>query len=236
MRKIIEFVLTLTMLLGFGLAVQALPEPQPDNIYIMVDANVLDGYGIFYLPVSVPFSDDESVLDITARWFGQHVTINGDFLTGFATPAAELAASDYAPFSGWMLTINNEMTMLGAAAEFPQHGDVIRWEFSLDFGVDIGFEGWDGTPPAFDRADKSELIRAYTAICPICAGVWRAHDAMNNLTATQEQVDEAIIGLLLCFCNDRYVLQNRLAIVGIVLLSLISGFAIFRFVRILAGM
>ncbi|MCL2195637.1 MAG: DUF4430 domain-containing protein [Oscillospiraceae bacterium] len=230
MRKIIAIVLTLCLLLGLGFAVQA-TDHYPMHVYIMVDANVLDE-GILYVPMAQFFSYGDSVLDITARWI--NATIAGDFLVGIG----DLQAGDHAAFSGWMLTINNEMSMLGAAAEFPQPGDVIRWEFSLDFGVDIGFEGWDGTPPAFARADKSELIRAASQdnTCPAVRD--DALAVLSNLTATQAQVDDVVecfsIGCV-CDSNGSCIWLNVLGISLLVLLSLVSGFAIFRFVRILGS-
>ena len=201
MRKIIVILLTLTMLLGFSaVAAQA---NEPAHIYIMVDANVL-GNGLWWAPQRVAFTPGENALEITMRELGASALVTGEFLFGISIDGEVLQAGDYAAFSGWMLTINNEMTMLGAANEFPQAGDVIRWEFSLDFGVDIGFEGWDGAPPAIDRADMSELIRAASMAC----SVWLANDALpvlNNLTATQEEVDAAIASFhdyqLGCACH-----------------------------------
>ncbi|MCL2530545.1 MAG: DUF4430 domain-containing protein [Oscillospiraceae bacterium] len=239
MRKIISIVLTLCLLLGLAFAVQATPESTTSYVYFMVDANVLDNATFFWTPRAVEFEVGENVLEITMRELGVSALVTGEFLFGISIDGETLQASDHAEWSGWMLTINNEMTMLGAAAEFPQPGDVIRWEFSLDFGVDIGFEGWDGTPPAFERADKSTLI--HNAVIARCDVIF--HDdilpVLGNLTATQAQVNAAASAALQncdCYPNDSCIWRNILAISGIVLLSLVSGFAIFRFVRILAAM
>ena len=245
MRKIIAIILTLTLLLGFGaITVQALPvDDVHPGIYLMIDANILDDYGLQVPPMFVPMLDDESVLDLTRRVFGPQVVLAGDFLMGFAWECGtSLMASDYAEWSGWLLTINNEMTMLGAAAEFPQPGDVIRWEFSLDFGVDIGFEGWDGTPPAITRADKSALIRAVVqgSECP-AAPAFDFLAVLSNLTVVQPEVDAMVASLLApCYCdtisnNDSNIWRTVLSVAAIVVLAAVNIFAIWRFVRVLGS-
>ena len=262
MRKILSIVLSLCLLLGFGaLAVQAQTNPEPAGyVYIMVDANVL-GAGVLYGPARVYFYEGESAMDATVRFLGDNV-IGADmgFVSGIVLPrnitvnvpapiAEALAAVDatfpaagptqagqtlgsghVAAWAGWTYNVNNEQPDFFAGAAALEQGDVIRWEFTLRAGVCIGFDDtWDGTPAFVPRVDRSELIAAV-------AGTDAAHPAeLSNILATQAEVDEALAAVL-AGNSGSCIWLNLLAIGGIVLLSLVSGFAIFRFVRILANM
>jgi len=260
MRKIISIVLTLTLLLSFGLAAQAVdaaPEPA-GYVYIMVDANVLDA-GVFYGPARVYFYEDESAMDVTARFLGDNV-IGADigFVSGIVLPrnitvnvpepiATALAEVDpsfpaagstqagqtlgnghFAAWAGWTYNVNNEQPDFLAGAVALAQGDVIRWEFTLRAGVCIGFDDdWDNTPAFIDRADRGKLIAAV-------ANTDAAHPPeLSNLLATQAEIDEAVEVVLAE--DDTNIWRTVLSVAAIVVLAVFSGFAIFRFVRILAS-
>lgn len=73
-----------------------------------------------------------------------------------------LGNGDYFMFSGWMFTINNRLLDIGAGAVILNDGDVIRWQFSLAMGDDLGAEGAWGEP-LFEIVDKTQLIRTLFA-------------------------------------------------------------------------
>jgi len=73
-----------------------------------------------------------------------------------------LGSGDYFMFSGWMFTVNHHLTGFGADAVTLNDGDVIRWQFALAIGDDLGlgpeFGGWG--EPLYTHANKTEVIRA----------------------------------------------------------------------------
>jgi len=119
---------------------------------------------------------------------------------GPVTAGAILRSADFAAFSGWMITINNEMTMVGASDEFPEDGDVLRWEFSLNFGNDLGYEDWFGTPGLITRTDKGGLVASIAQSQGDCRrAVAAARDSamavLGKLQATQTEIDAAAVAL-----------------------------------------
>lgn len=128
-----------------------------------------------------------------------------------------LAEKEYNGISGWMLTVDNTMVDANNVyytgdtklSDLPDNA-VIRWEYSMAVGCDIGLEGYlpngtlnewgyynwntEPTPPFFNtRVDKSELIRkmadhenktdtAYTNALNILIKLYRV---------TQDEVNEA---------------------------------------------
>ena len=126
---------------------------------------------------------------------------NQDFLNIGRANHDLLLEFDYSPMSGWMYRINNSQPDVGASAKVPQAGDVIRWQFTLALGADLG-GGWDAA--YFEAANKDGLLTAVAKInsAPDSAnilaqtGVQAAMDGafavLTNLTATQPEVDEAL--------------------------------------------
>ena len=123
-----------------------------------------------------------------------------------------LGEFDYSTMSGWMVTVDHYMIHVGvgaytqAEAEGAGHtfsdGSVIRWHFTLyGYGGDLGFNtGW-GMPPYFEAANKDELYKEYAKLND--AGFFESHagakqaalNVMEDLTATQQQVDAALTAL-----------------------------------------
>lgn len=227
-KVILAFCLSVGIFFATVVPVQATPIAESAGyVAMMVDANVL-GAGVLYGPVRVRFYEGESAMDITARFLGNNAEILtsewGDFLNGIRLPhnfrvnvpqvvvdeigdlhsgatrrGRLLQASDFAETSGWMLTVNDEMSMLGASGEFPQNGDVIRWEFSLNFGNDLGFEDWEGNPGLIERVDRSELIAAVMRPCnPSRANITWSMTTLGNLLATQDEIDDVALTLMMC--------------------------------------
>jgi len=114
-----------------------------------------------------------------------------------------LGEMDYSAMSGWMITVNDLLTPVGAAqfvlknnedyAGYQNYGNtyVIRWHFSLwGFGADLGLDAGWGTPGYFTHANKDKLYIAYADSTDEAAKA-AALPVMENLTATQAEVDAA---------------------------------------------
>ena len=116
-----------------------------------------------------------------------------------------LGEFDYNSMSGWMITVNDLMINVGCAGWYLENEDqkalcpsdlgntyVVRWQFTLyGYGADLGVDtGW-GMPAYFEGAKKAELYAAY-ANCSDAAKKAQVMPVMENLTATQDEVDAAV--------------------------------------------
>lgn len=128
--------------------------------------------------------------------------------------------------SGWMYSVNNIFPNVGFADCYPSDGDVIRVQFTLGYGADIGGFGAMGTeipdvenqPTAgyFAVADKDALTMA---ICKASAGdmskagVKKAYEnalaVMAELNASQSRVDEAAKSLNSALSNTGGKSENN---------------------------
>ena len=111
---------------------------------------------------------------------------------------ANLEEGDYTMFSGWMFSQNGETLDDLCSTVTVQDGDVIRLQFTLIWGSDIGLgdETWTGIPNA-ELADKEELIRTAANINSlenadeeIKTVYEKAIQALENYDATQQEIDE----------------------------------------------
>ena len=116
-----------------------------------------------------------------------------------------LGEFDYNSMSGWMITVNDFMINVGCAGWYLENEEqkalcpsdlgntyVVRWQFTLHgYGADLGVDtGW-GMPSFFEGAKKAELYAAY-ANCSDAAKKAQVMPVMENLTATQDEVDAAV--------------------------------------------
>ncbi len=116
-----------------------------------------------------------------------------------------LGEFDYDSMSGWMITVNDFMINVGCAGWYLENEDqkalcpsdlgntyVVRWQFTLHgYGADLGVDtGW-GMPAYFEGAKKAALYAAY-ANCTDAAKKAQVMSVMENLTATQDEVDAAV--------------------------------------------
>ena len=116
-----------------------------------------------------------------------------------------LGEFDYDSTSGWMITVNDFMINVGCAGWYLENEEqkalcpsdlgntyVVRWQFTLHgYGADLGVgTGW-GMPSFFEGAKKAELYAAY-ANCSDAAKKAQVMPVMENLTATQDEVDAAV--------------------------------------------
>lgn len=121
---------------------------------------------------------------------------------------------DYTDQSGWMITVNDylitdniakfglEVNNTPRNAGFQDYGNtyVIRWQFTISgYGRDLGYSAKDAiTGKAvngyFNHANKDRLYAAYAQSTDSGKRA-EARRVMENLTATQSQVDSALTAL-----------------------------------------
>lgn len=193
---------TLAFFIDKGIEYQSTGDWNNGDIYINNIKNVDKGY--LNIPQVITEKNGISVDDIPANsdeWLGEF---------------------DYGSFANWMFAVNNMMLPCGIGSwKLKQDYDgynnydnnyVIRCEFTFnDFGADIGFQGYPSAP-YFDRANKDKLYMKYAELS--ADGVFdsntelkkQALSVMENLTATQEEVDIALT--LLESANINEVLED----------------------------
>ena len=118
-----------------------------------------------------------------------------------------LGEFDYSYMSGWMVTVNDFMIDVGCASwlltdegnaqKCQNYGNtyVVRWQFTLwGYGADLGVDtGW-GMPSYFKGANRGLLYTQY-ALSTDAKAKAAALSVMENLTATQGEVDTALATL-----------------------------------------
>lgn len=148
-----------------------------------------------YITNAVVAHDDEYDEDI----------LFGDYIDEDYTPN-DLAASDHTPLSGWMFTVNQptaESLSLSMSQALINNGDVIRVQFSLDCGADIGVANLSGMPQwgfhsdFYEVADRTELTKAVadseaSAPSPLYNAVQNMKNMAANLPATQAEIDSSV--------------------------------------------
>ena len=125
-----------------------------------------------------------NALDGTEQW-GTTFTFNPN-----GSADGSLGNNDYFTFSGWMFTLNHVMPAVGADQVTLSDGAVIRWQFSMLMGDDLGF-GW-GYPPLYTHTNKTELIRALFAPGVTAAARQNALNVIIDPLATAEEVAAAL--------------------------------------------
>jgi len=122
-----------------------------------------------------------------------------------------LGEFDYSFMAGWMLCVDNHFIQVSCAsynaaeaqaegASF-ESGSVIRWQFTLyGYGADLGSSFMSGST-YFEAANKDELYKKYAELSAkgfFATNAQAKVDAlavMENLTATQDEVDSALKAL-----------------------------------------
>lgn len=148
-----------------------------------------------YITNAVVAHDDEYDEDI----------LFGDYIDEDYTPN-DLAASDHTPLSGWMFTVNQptaESLSLSMSQALINNGDVIRVQFSLDRGADIGVANLSGMPQwgfhsdFYEVADRTELTKAVadseaSAPSPLYNAVQNMKNMAANLPAAQAEINSSV--------------------------------------------
>ena len=99
--------------------------------------------GIIFPETAVTGYEGDSAFDVLQREM-RNAGIHMAFSTipvynlAFVTGINNLFEFDAGPMSGWLYTVNGQDTGIGASQYILQPGDVIKWQFTLDFS-----EGWD---------------------------------------------------------------------------------------------
>lgn len=93
--------------------------------------------GNIYAPAEVSFTEGESVFDILMRVCREN-KIHFEYsevpmyATAYIEGIANLYEFDAGALSGWVYTVNGESPNYGASKYYPEDGDVIEWNFTVE--------------------------------------------------------------------------------------------------------
>lgn len=105
-----------------------------------------------------------------------------------------LGGGDFFGLAGWMVTVNHELLGVSVDDYTLEDGDVLRWQFSLLGGDDLGAPGgWQ--PSFYNQVDKSALIRALFTADAAETAVQAALAVIINPLATGAEVASALAAL-----------------------------------------
>lgn len=112
----------------------------------------------------------------------------------------KLGSGDYTAWAGWMFSLNGELPSDSLAQYVPTNGDVIRMQFSLYMGMDIGYPSYDGSAPFFSPDAKNEItvLLAYADHYDLSEdkAYTDAVALMNKLSYTKKEIATAYHNLL----------------------------------------
>lgn len=96
--------------------------------------------------------------------------------------------------SGWMYQVNGSFPNVGFCDYIPQNGDVMRVQFTLAYGSDIGEEGFFGDP-YFEKADRDQLTKLIAEALVQGVDVTEALEVICIMGVTQDELDAAYASL-----------------------------------------
>ena len=152
--------------------------------------------GVIIAPTQVPFKQGENIAQVTKRLL-DHLNIGmsysgsltGNFYLGAisnfevgGTPYGSMAEFDAGEGSGWMITLNGVFINRGASDFTVKNGDVVKWQYTCQYGADIGDTSYFGS--------VTDVIKLINAIGEVTAEsgdkIKAAREAYNKLSATDK--------------------------------------------------
>lgn len=118
-----------------------------------------------------------------------------------------LGEFDYNYMSGWMYCVNTVFPNVGFADYYPSPDDVIRVQFTVGYGQEIGGSSGmgGGLEDAYEVADKDQLTTLLAQINSACNSEYlkdlhydlieEAKEVLQNIAADQETVDDVVTRL-----------------------------------------
>lgn len=100
--------------------------------------------------------------------------------------------------SGWMYSVDGEFPTIGLSGYFPADGDVIRLQFTLNIGVDVG-GGGEWAKDYFDlvnRENLTKLVAMAKSVGVTASSLEEAMSVLQIIGVAQHQLDEAYSNLM----------------------------------------
>ena len=117
--------------------------------------------------------------------------INGYYIEEYVSDEGTLCEFDVTWGSGWMYTVNGAFPNIPFCDYVPQDGDVMRVQFTLAYGSDIGDWGFMGEP-FFELVDRDTITKLIAkAISLDVIDVQDAIAVVSTFGVTQDELDAA---------------------------------------------
>ena len=117
--------------------------------------------------------------------------MNGYYIDEYVSDEGTLCEFDITWGSGWMYTVNGAFPNIPFCDYVPQDGDVMRVQFTLAYGSDIGDWGFMGEP-FFELVDRDTITKLIAkAISLDVIDVQDAIAVVSTFGVTQDELDAA---------------------------------------------
>ena len=140
-----------------------------------------------------------SGLDITSIYVPdalyEQLDLNGFYVDEEIYDSSTLCEFDYTWGSGWMYMVNGSFPNIPFCDYVPQDGDVMRVQFTLSYGADIGDWGIMGEP-FFEFVDRETLTKLIATALEKGIDVTSFVEVVSTFGVTQEELDVACSELL----------------------------------------
>ena len=115
---------------------------------------------------------------------------NGYFVDEYVCDEGTLREFDVTWGSGWMYMVNNSFPNVPFCDYVPQDGDVMRVQFTLAYGADLGDWGMMGEP-LFEAVDRDPLTKMIAKAIDIGVDAEAATKVVSTFGVTQDELDAA---------------------------------------------
>jgi hypothetical protein len=133
---------------------------------------------------------DTSYLEVPAV-LQEALEMNGFYPDPFVYEEGTLCEFDVTWGSGWMYVVNNSFPNIPFCDYVPQDGDVMRVQFTLAYGADIGDWGMMGEP-YFETVDRDELTALIADAIEAGVDYSNAFEVVSTFGVTQEELNAAV--------------------------------------------
>lgn len=158
------------------------------NGYTMEYGGALEStYNGFYM--SSVSGVDTSYIEVPAA-LQEALETNGYSVDPYVYEEGTLAEFDVTWGAGWMYVVNNSFPNVPFCDYVPQDGDVMRVQFTLAYGADIGDWGMMGDP-FFEVVDRDELTELIADAAAAGVDYSEAFTVVSAFGISQDELDEA---------------------------------------------
>ena len=132
---------------------------------------------------------DTSYIEVPAE-LQEALEMNGYSVDPCVYEEGTLAEFDVTWGAGWMYMVNNSFPNVPFCDYVPQDGDVMRVQFTLAYGSDLGDWGIMGEP-FFENVDRDELTELIADAAAAGVDYSEAFTVVSSFGISQDELDEA---------------------------------------------
>ena len=173
--------LTAAYVLDYVLTIHGLTMDYQGNLY--------SGGGFYMSSMSGRDSSNIAVHEVLYDKLSE----NGYYVEEAPYEEGTLGEFDFTYGSGWMYAVNGTFANVGFCDFIPQNGDVMRIQFTLAYGADVGStmvgDLW------FETVNRDELTTLIAQALEADVDVTAAMETVSKMDVTQDELDAACTAL-----------------------------------------